>query len=45
LEHVAQEIAQDVISYVRQHPAYGQMVTALGDAALRALAAEAGISI
>lgn len=45
LDHVAAAIAADVVSYVRGHPQYAEMVKSLGDTALRALAAEAGIPL
>ena len=43
LEAVAEKIATDVADYVRSHPQYTAMVQALGEKALAALAAEAGI--
>jgi hypothetical protein len=42
---VAEQVVADVVSYVRGHPAYGQIVESLGGQALRLLAAEAGIPI
>lgn len=43
LEAAAQVIAADVVTYVKQHPQYVAAVQALGEKALQALFAEAGL--
>ena len=45
VEHAGEQVAADVAAYVKAHPAYAQIVEALGIKALQALAAEAGIAI
>lgn len=45
LEHVAENIAGDVLSYVRSHPQYAEWVKTLGEKALALLAAEAGTAL
>lgn len=45
VEAVADSVVADAVQWVRGHPAYGQIVQALGEQALRVLADAAGIAI
>jgi hypothetical protein len=45
VEAAAQAVIADVVSWVRGHPAYGQIVEALGSQAIHVLAASAGIAL
>ena len=43
VEAAADDVVADAVAYVRNHPQYGQIVQALGEQALRALLAAAGL--
>ena len=43
VEAAADAVVADTVTYVRNHPQYAQLVQALGEQAIRALAAAAGL--
>ena len=45
VEAAAETVVQDVVTWVRGHPAYGHIVEQLGMQAIQAIAASAGIAL
>jgi len=45
VEASAQALVDDVVQWVRKHPAYTNLVETLGEEAIRALAGSAGINL